>query len=262
METGKRIKLLRSNLGLSVEEVANRLGKNRATVYRYESKDIADVPISVIEQLADILETSTSYLMGWTDDPYDYDSDPDGRLDQIPSAIYDHLSRVHDGNPEAIWKAYVAMDSDVPEPEDTIRSDIIPIPDGFIPLPKTKKVPLLGTIACGEPILAEENIEDYIDMDENIDADFCLRCKGDSMVNARINDGDIVYIRQQPRVEHGQIAAVLVDDEATLKRVYLYEDYITLKPENPAYEPKSYFGERMNDIRIMGKAVAFTSLVK
>ena len=131
-----------------------------------------------------------------------------------------------------------------------------------MPLPKTKKVPLLGTIACGEPILAEENIDEYIDMDESIDADFCLRCKGDSMINARINDGDIVYIRQQPRVEHGQIAAVLVDDEATLKRVYLYEDYITLKPENPAYEPKSYFGERMNDIRILGKAVAFTSLVK
>jgi repressor LexA len=144
---------------------------------------------------------------------------------------------------------------------DRPSTDFLRIPN-IMPLPKTKKVPLLGTIACGESILAEENIDEYIDMDESIDADFCLRCKGDSMINARINDGDIVYIRQQPRVDHGQIAAVLVDDEATLKRVYLYEDYITLKPENPAYEPKSYFGERMNDIRILGKAVAFTSLVK
>lgn len=136
------------------------------------------------------------------------------------------------------------------------------LPSNILPLPKTKKVPLLGTIACGEPILAEQNIESYVDIEDDIDADFCLRCKGDSMINARIYDGDIVYVRQQPRVEHGQIAVVMVDDEATLKRVFLYPDHITLKPENPSYEPLVYIGERMNDVRILGLAVAFTSLVK
>ena len=74
-------------------------------------------------------------------------------------------------------------------------------PDNIIPLPKMKKIPLLGTIACGEPILATENIEALINADKNLNADFALRCKGDSMINARIFDGDIVYIREQPDVE-------------------------------------------------------------
>lgn len=87
-------------------------------------------------------------------------------------------------------------------------------------MPKTKKVPLIGTIACGTPILAVENIECDVDMPENIRADFALRCKGDSMIDAHIYDGDIVYIRKQPIVDNGEIAAVIIDDEATLKRFY------------------------------------------
>lgn len=136
------------------------------------------------------------------------------------------------------------------------------LPPGCIPLPKTKKVPLVGTIACGTPILAEENISNYVDSPESVHADFCLQCKGDSMINARINDGDFVYIRQQPTVEQGQIAAVLIDDEATLKRVFTYADHIVLQPENTAYEPMILIGERMNDVRILGRAVAFTSYFK
>lgn len=132
----------------------------------------------------------------------------------------------------------------------------------ILPMPKTKKVPLVGTIACGEPILADENIEDYIDTPENISADFCLRCKGDSMINARIHDGDIVYIRKQPIVENGEIAAVLIDDEATLKRVYISSDKIILKPENPAYTPLVYVETEMNDVEILGKAVYFLSAVE
>ncbi len=135
------------------------------------------------------------------------------------------------------------------------------LPDNIIPMPKTYKVPLLGTIACGEPILAAENIEDDVDIPEHIHADFALRCKGDSMINARIHDGDIVYIRQQPAVNNGEIAAVLIGDEATLKRVYVYEDHVVLQPENPAYEPLVYFGETMSTVRILGKAVGFTSII-
>lgn len=135
-------------------------------------------------------------------------------------------------------------------------------PTNIIPLPQMRKIPLIGTIACGAPILAEEHIEEYIDIPKHINADFALTCKGDSMINARIFDGDIVYIRQQDTVENGEIAAVLIDGDATLKRVKLYEDHISLEPENPQYRPQVYWGEEMNDVRILGKAVAFTSAIR
>lgn len=132
----------------------------------------------------------------------------------------------------------------------------------ILPMPKMRKIPLLGTIACGEPILAAENIECEVDIPESIHADFALRCKGDSMINARVFDGDIVYIRQQDTVDNGEIAAVLIDDEATLKRVRLFSDHIILEPENPMYKPFVYWGEEMNTIRILGKAVGFTSAMR
>ena len=137
-----------------------------------------------------------------------------------------------------------------------------PLPDIILPMPKMRKIPLLGDIACGEPILAAENLDGEVDIPEDIRADFALRCKGDSMINARIFDGDIVYIRQQPTVDNGEIAAVLIDDEATLKRVRLFDDHIVLEPENPLYRPFVYWGEEMNTVRILGKAVAFLSTVR
>ena len=138
------------------------------------------------------------------------------------------------------------------------------LPDNIIPMPKMNTVPLIGTIACGDPILATENIEAEVSMPEHVVADFALRCKGDSMIGARIHNGDIVYIRQQPTVENGQIAAVLIGDEATLKRVYYYPDSnkLVLNPENPKYEPFIYIGEEISSVRILGLAVAFTSNVK
>ena len=136
------------------------------------------------------------------------------------------------------------------------------LPSNIIPMPSMNRVPIIGDIACGTPILADENREGEVDIPSTIHADFALCCKGDSMINARIFDGDIVYIRCQESVEHGEIAAVLVDDAATLKRVYLYDDHISLEAENPQYRPIVYWGEDMNDVRILGKAVAFTSAVR
>ncbi len=136
------------------------------------------------------------------------------------------------------------------------------LPNNIIPMPEMRKIPLIGSIACGAPILADEHIEDYIDIPKHIHADFALTCKGDSMINARIFDGDIVYIRKQDTVENGEIAAVLIDDEATLKRVRLFDDHISLEPENPVYRPIVYWGEEMNSVHILGKAVAFTSCVR
>lgn len=145
---------------------------------------------------------------------------------------------------------------------DVRNFDTIALPESISPLPKTYSIPLLGAIACGDPILAAENLEGEVDVPDHIRADFALRCKGDSMINARIFDGDLVYIRQQDTVDDGDIAAVLIDDEATLKRVHFFEDHIVLVPENPMYRPFTYWGEEMNNIRILGKAVAFTSLIR
>ena len=132
----------------------------------------------------------------------------------------------------------------------------------IIPLPEAQIIPLLGNIACGEPILATENIADYIKIDISVDVDFALRCKGDSMINARIFDGDIVYIRQQSDVDDGDIAAVLIGEEATLKKVYKTESKIVLRPCNPMYEDIVYSCDELNDIRILGKAIMFSSLVR
>ena len=132
----------------------------------------------------------------------------------------------------------------------------------IIPMPEMRKIPLIGSIACGAPILAEEHIEEYIDIPKHISADFALTCKGDSMINARIFDGDIVYIRQQDMVENGEIAAVLIDGEATLKKVKLHPDRIILEPANPIYDPLVYRNEEMNTVHILGKAVAFTSAIR
>ena len=139
----------------------------------------------------------------------------------------------------------------------------------IMPLPYTKgrTVPLIGTIACGSPILADENIEKEVLLPDNVSADFCLRCKGDSMINAHIYEGSIVFIKRQPTVENGEIGAVLIDQtvdmsEATLKRVYIYDDRIMLCAENPKYAPLIYVGEELNTIRIIGKAVAFLGTIK
>ncbi|MDO5478295.1 MAG: S24 family peptidase [Clostridia bacterium] len=126
---------------------------------------------------------------------------------------------------------------------------------------ETKKIPLLGKIAAGEPIFAEEEHESFIEAGADLHADFCLKVQGDSMINARINDGDVVFIRKQPMVQNGDIAAVIIDNEATLKRVYFYpeDNKLILNPENPRYAPFVYVGEELKNIRILGKAVAFQS---
>lgn len=137
-----------------------------------------------------------------------------------------------------------------------------PVP-GLQPAPETVRRPRLGTIACGQPILAQQNIEDYDDIPSWIKCDFTLQCKGDSMIGARIHDGDIVCIRQQPEVENGQIAAVLVEDAgndaATLKRFYHDGNSVTLVAENPAYPPRVFTGEAANQVRILGVATHFIS---
>lgn len=201
----------RKAIGLSAERLAEMLGVSPATIYRYENGDIEKVPGDRLGPIANALQTTPAFLMGW----------------EVEGAM-----------------------------------DAMKLPVNIIPMPEMRKIPLVGTIACGEPILAVENIEEYVSIPKDLAGDFALTCKGDSMINARIFDGDIVYIRQQDTVENGEIAAVLIDGEATLKRFKRLPDRIILSPENPMYDPLVYRNEEMNNVRILGKAVAFTSAVR
>ena len=142
--------------------------------------------------------------------------------------------------------------------------NMLNLPSNLKKVPPMNKVPLVGQIACGTPILAEENITDYIDLPAHIRADYALTCKGNSMIDAGIQDGDVVYIRQQPEVENGQIAAVIVNDdnEATLKRFYRIGDTVTLTPANPEVAPLVFVADDINNIRIVGLAVAYTHVLK
>ena len=126
----------------------------------------------------------------------------------------------------------------------------------LVPLKHIIKVPIIGRIACGSPILAEQNYEGQTFCPDEVNADFALRCQGDSMIDANIQDGDIVFIKEMPEVENGEIAAVVVGEEATLKKVYYHGDTVTLLPANSSYEPMIFKKDEINDIRICGKAVA------
>ena len=212
---GSRIRNRREELGLSQDELGRRLGyKSRSSINKIEL-DQRNLTQSKIKAIADALETTPAYIMGW--------DEPDQKLDEENLKFFDNL---------------------------------FPI--------ETKNFPLLGNIACGKPIFADEQFEAYIEAGANIKADFCLRAKGDSMIGARIYDGDIVFIRKQEMVDDGEIAAVLIDDEATLKRVYYDQEnnVIQLFAENPQYKTMRFVGEELNRIRILGKAVALQTDVK
>lgn len=133
------------------------------------------------------------------------------------------------------------------------------------PFRKIRSVPILGTIACGAPIWAEENFEGYVGIDPaHMDGEFALICKGDSMIDANIQSGDIVLLKKVPDVEDGKIAAVLIDNEATLKKVYKRDDSLVLQPCNRNYGPIVYSAREAEDsgIQIIGECVGVYHAVK
>ena len=169
-----------------------------------------------------------------------------GIITNVPHKMVGDLARALDVSPATL----MGWDT---ETHGSYYENVMPI--------SVKKLPILGDIACGEPIYASEEHDSFISTDIGLDADFCLRAHGDSMVGARIYDGDIVFIRAQDSVDNGEIAAVIINDEATLKRVYYYPDdsKLILSAENPRYAPFVYVGDELNEIKIIGKAVAFQS---
>jgi len=219
---GERIKNLRIKKGCTLEEVGKFIGVNRATVQRYESGIIPGIPSDKIELLANFFNVTPAYIMGWEDK----------RLIVFPEYETRNLGRHH-------------------------IVDLTGLDVRGINAIEKKQIPLVGKIACGEPIETEESFAYYVEVGTDIRADFCVKCSGDSMYNARIYDGDIVFIAKQPDVENGEIAAVAIDDAITLKRVYKGPGYIELRAENPKYKPIIVREEDKKDVRIIGKAVAF-----
>lgn len=198
-EIYERIKQRRQELGLTVEELANKMGyKDKSSISKIENGK-ADIPTSKVIAFARALETTTAYLLG---------------IEKVQTVI----------------------------------------PPGFEPLPEMESVPLVGQIACGQPITAEENLEGYVSVPAAWHATFALLCEGDSM-EPHIKDGDLVAIRSQPQVENGEIAAVRIDNEATLKRVYLSPGRMVLQPENTTYSPIILVGDELQTVHIEGKAV-------
>ena len=169
-----------------------------------------------------------------------------GTIDRPKLAVIQAIAKAISVNPD-----WLVGKTDNPE----IRSTRF-LASNIVPLPAMKKIPLVGQIACGTPILAEQNVADYVDLPSHIRADFALTCKGESMIGAGIRDGDVVYIRQQEEVENGQIAAVMV------KRFYLENGVIQLVAENPTIPPKAFIGESIEQIRVVGLAVAYTHVIE
>lgn len=244
MNIGERIKQRRLALGMSVDELALMVNKNRATIYRYEKGDIENLPTTVVEPLADALNTTPEFLMGWTDDPRDYENDPDI---QIPSEA------LKIGITPEQWAAFQKA-----EAEDAQRDSSLPT-DAISYIPETLvNIPLVGSVNCGTPLFAEDNIEGYIPTPESDlqtgETYFWLHAKGNSMINVGIHEGDLLLIRQQNDVDNGDIAVVTVnDDESTLKRVKKQENVIILQPENSSCEPKIFVGKDMEKVKIRGR---------
>lgn len=206
----ERIHEKRTEKGITLAQIADRLGVTEATAQRYERGNIKSIPYEHMCAYGEILNCSPAYLMGWEDN------------------------------------------------SSVMLNNIYPI--------ELKRFPMLGEIACGKPTYINEDRESYIMAGTDIKADFCLKAKGDSMINARIYDGDIVFVRKQDIVENGEIAAVVVnnDSEATLKRFYYYAEksMVILKAENPVYEDLIFTNDELNNFHVLGKAIAFQSDIK
>ena len=202
MDLGEKIRLLRHQRGMTLEDVGDACGVGKSTVRKWESGQIANMRRDKIALVANALGVTPEYLMGWDESP------------ALP----------------------------------TMPANIVPV--------KRHTVPLLGEIAAGQPIYADEEHDLCVAVDDDIRCDFALRVRSDSMIDAGIYDGDVVLVRQQEDVDDGQIAVVLIDDEATLKYLYHQPGGVQLVPANRRYSPWSYTGEAAAQVRILGLAVA------
>ena len=250
MTVGQRIKARREECGLSVIDLAERLGKARSTIYRYEGDEIQDMPITVLEPLAEALSTTPAYLMGWSDDPHDYGSMDFSDLD--PEVV-----RELGNDPERLYayRKALAADQERTAFEMSLPSNVRPISSLH-----RQRVPLIGSVAAGEPIYDPEELGVYVD--SPVDADAAITIRGDSMIPT-YQDGDLVYIKARPDVPEGAVAVVFLDDEATLKHVYKRPTGLTLISDNmETHPPIMVEFEDYANVRIFGVPVGYTRIYK
>lgn len=278
MKVGDRIRAKRQDMGMSVDELAARLGKNRATVYRYEKGDIENMPVNVLEPLAEVLQTTPAYLMGWTPDAYDWERDLDHRLDSVYGPRWEAVLKSCGGDYSKAWLAWKDIDRGQAEEarkmwradqETALKNKNAPAAEscasvdwkqraGVTPCNPAQVAPLLGTVRAGLPMYAVENIEGYIPIRQTDGAKyFWLNIRGDSMNAAGMNEGDQILVREQPEVENGEIAVVLVNgDEATVKCFRREGDLVILTPRssNPAHQPQVY-DLKKTPVQVLGRVV-------
>lgn len=194
----------RKELGLTLKQVAEKVGVSEGTISRWESGKIAEMRRGKVAAYAKALDIDPAVIMGWKD-----------------------ISEY---------------------------ANIRPV--------STRSFPVLGSVSCGKPVLMTEERSVQIDATDDLRADFVLIARGDSMIGARIHSGDVVFVRKQDTVENGQIAVVAIDDEATLKRFYKYDELVVLRAENPAYPDIEIRPGDGKQVHILGLAVKFQGTVK
>lgn len=228
-------KNLCQSIGKSPTAVSVELGISRGTVSNWKNKGA--VPSGeILQKIAEYFDVTTDFLLYGTTDRL---------VDKIAAAKikrYEQIKKSPDNMSE---------DDNINKIINALKNN----PDVLFVSP-TRKVPIVGSIACGTPILAEQNIDGYLDVEVKSNVDFALTCKGDSMAPKLLNE-DIVLIHRQPVVDNGETAAVLIGEEATLKRVYIRDNSIILAPENLNYEPIHLTGEDMSNVSILGKVVGY-----
>ena len=278
-EIGKRISDRRTELGLTLQAVADRVQVQNSTIYRYEKGEITKLKLPVIEAIASALEVTPGYLIDKPDLPLSnlqqkellriFDSACTAKgctcgfaivRAHITRDFFPRLKNTHLYNAHMYDILAVAKYLDVREEVfDLITKKVLPFASNISSLPQMKEWAVLGGTACGDPLYRDIDGEKVL-APADIDADYVFRCVGDSMINARIFDGDIVFVKSGIPVEDGQIAVVRIEEEYTLKRIFRGPDYLELRSENPMYPTRIIRGEQEN-AEIVGKAVQFLSRV-
>ena len=277
-EIGNRIGARRQELELTLQDVADRVQVQNSTIYRYEAGKITKPKLPVIESIASALGVTSGFLL----------DKPDLRLSipqqqeifrilnascaeknithgfaisraKISRNFFPRLgcNKLHNAYMYDILAVakYLEVSGEI---YNVLTNPVIPLSENIQSLPQLKEWTVLGGTACGDPLYKELNNEKIL-APANIDADFVFLCVGDSMINARIFDGDIVFVKSE-NVEDGQIAVVRIGEEYTLKRIFRGRDYLELHSENPMYPTRIVRGEQEN-AEIVGRAVHFLSRV-
>ena len=246
-----RLKQKRKEKGWNQGDLAREMMVSRSTVAMWET-GANEPPTPTLERLAELLETSPAYLLGWTDDPTDYENDD--LADVSPEII-----RMANGDAKEARRIQKAVDES--SAVEWYKMAGSAFPPGVQPIFKLhhQRVPLIGSAAAGEPIYDPEELGVYVD--SPVEADAAITVRGASMEPTYL-DGDVVYIKCRPDVDEGAVAVVFMDDEATIKHVYKRPTGLTLIGDNRAYPPILAEFEDYPNLRIFGVPVGYTRIYK